>query len=175
MTTTWVRHEGQPRYGLGSDTQTLQWVRRSWRPENAIASRGELLTHAQKRIAELLGREAPGRDQGWRPVTSRTASFAMALLDLLMHADDLATPQIAPTPEGGLSIEWLVDGDSLSVNIDDDGLTIVAELDNGEYALQPFTWEFSNEIDDRIRFAITSAAGYLSKISTGVQHRLISQ
>jgi hypothetical protein len=170
MTATLSRHDVPSQYGLGGDAQTREWVSRAWRPDEG-AARSRILTHAQNRVAELTGPDAPGRDQGWRPVNSGVASFTMVLLDLLIHTNDLATPQIAPTPEGGLNVEWLVDGDSLSLTADDEGLSIVAERDNGEYAFPPYYWEADHGVDT-MNTVIVSAARFLEKISTGIQHRL---
>lgn len=170
MTATLSRHDAPAQYGLGGDAQTRDWVSRAWRPDDG-ASRSRILTQAQNRVAELTGVEAPGRDQGWPPVSTGVASFMMVLLDVLIHTNDLATPQIAPTPEGGLNVEWLVDGDSLSLTADDEGLSIIAELDNGDYAFPPYHWEPDHGVST-MNSVLVGAARFLDKISTGIQYRL---
>jgi hypothetical protein len=167
VTATLSRHDGPAQR---DDAETRRWVARAWRPDDT-ATRSWLLTLAQNRVAEITGPDAPGSDEGWQPVHSVVASFTMTLLDILMHADDLATPQIAPTPEGGLNVEWLVGGDALSLTADLSGLSIIAQRDNDEHAFPSFYWEFGDEIEP-LKSALVIAAGFLEKISTGIQHRL---
>ena len=166
VTATLSRHDGPARR---EDAETRRWVARAWRPDDT-ATRSRLLA-TRDQGPEITGPDAPGSDEGWQRVHSAVATFTMTLLDILMHADDLATPQIAPTPEGGLNVEWLVDGDALSVTADRTGLSIIAQLDNGEDAFPSFYWEFDDDIEP-LKSALVSAAGFLEKISTRIQHRL---
>jgi hypothetical protein len=152
------------------DPATRRWVQQSWVPERP-PTRDQLLTYAQTRIAELSGADGPGCAAGWKPVEGPLASFAMALLGTVIDGDDLATPQVAPTPDGGLDIQWLVCGDSLEITFDyEEGVSIVGRYDHGEYAID-FDWGLNDDID--ALYATTVAAGtFLAKISTGIQHRL---
>lgn len=153
------------------DVATRRWVKQAWLP-GATPTRSQLLTYAQTRIVALTDTDAPGRTLGWTPVNSVAASFAMSLLNLIIADDDLATPQIAPTPDGGLDIQWLVSGDSLEITIDlEDGLSIVGRSDNGEYVFGPFEWDFNDDVDILVSILV-SAGTFLEKISTGIQHRL---
>jgi hypothetical protein len=146
-------------------------VAQSWTPDVPL-TRAELLTHAQTRIAALTATDAPGRALGWEPVHGVIASFAMTLLNIVIIGDDLATPQVAPTQDGGLDIQWLVSGDSLEITLDlRDGVSIVGRYDNGEYAFEPFDWAIDDDVET-LRIAARSAGGFLAKISTGIQHRL---
>jgi hypothetical protein len=95
----------------------------------------------------------------------------MSLLNVLIGTDDIATPQIAPTPEGGINVEWLVSGDSLSVTTDLDGVSIVAQFDNGAFAFEPYSWDFDGDVDELCQTLIP-ARQFLEKVSTGIQHRL---
>jgi hypothetical protein len=153
------------------DIETDRWVAKAWRPDDSM-TRSQLLTYAQNRIAELTSPTAPGPAAlGWEPVHSAIASFTMSILNVLVSSDDVATPQVAPTPEGGLNVEWLVSGDSLSVTTDLVGLSIVAQFDNGDYAFEPYFWDFDGGTESLIQ-VLTPAARFLEKISRGIQHRL---
>lgn len=175
LTATLSRHDVPRLGGFEGDTQTRRWVARGWRPEDSDASRSLLLTHAQVRIAQLTSAGAPGRDRGWLPVPTSVSTTVMALLDFLIKTDDLATPQIAPTPEGGLNVEWLVSGDSLSLTVDREGVSLIAEFDNGEFAFPPLSWDFQHDSSETLGRALASASLFLEKISTGIQHRLLTR
>ncbi|KZS80333.1 hypothetical protein A4G29_11405 [Mycobacterium kansasii] len=96
----------------------------------------------------------------------------MSLLNIVVASDGLATPQIAPTPDGGLDIQWLVSGDSLELTLDfEDCLSIVGRCDNGEYVFGPYEWDFQDDVDTLVPILV-SAGRFLEKISTGIQHRL---
>lgn len=156
------------------DDAHRRWLARAWQPDRSV-TRAQLLTHAQNRIAELTNRDAPGRALGWQPVHRVVAQLAMSLLEALITGDDLATPQVAPTPEGGINIEWLVSGDALSVTVDLEGLSIEAHLDNGEYAFAPRYWDYGanqEALIRELRQVLPIASRFLDKISTGIQHRL---
>lgn len=160
-------------YRFGSpvrDLATQRWVEQGWVPE-LPPTRDELLTYAQKQLAAITATDAPSRVFGWTPVNSALASFAMLLLNNVVNGDDLATPQVAPTQDGGLDIQWLVSGDSLEIAIDpDEGVSIVVRYDNGE-CMFDFDWGWDDDI--RHLFAATQSAGvFLGKISTGIQHRI---
>lgn len=100
MTATLSRYDRPGASVRQDDPATQRWVEQAWIPE-APLTRAELLTHAQTRIAALTAADAPGRALEWEPVHDVIASFAMALLNVVIHGDDLATPQVAPTPDGG--------------------------------------------------------------------------
>jgi hypothetical protein len=153
------------------DRATERWVEQAWMPE-VPPTRDQLLTYAQTRIAALTGADAPSRSVGWKPVPNAAASLAMTLLSTVINGDDLATPQVAPTQDGGLDIQWLVCGDSLEITIDvDDGVSIVGRYDNGEDAFAPFEWIFDDDVE-LLYAAAVSAGSFLEKISTGVQRRM---
>jgi hypothetical protein len=171
MTATLSRRDRPRESYTREDRATRRWVAKGWTADSPL-TRSQLLTFAQNRIAELTGPEAPGRSLGWEPVHSVVASFAMTLLDMVVTGDDLATPQVAPTPDGGLEIQWLVSGDSLAIAIDlEDCVSIVARRDSGDHAFEPFDWDFDDDIETLIP-AVVAAGRFLEKISTGIQHRL---
>lgn len=168
MTATLSRRD---RPSVRQDAATRRWVKRAWLPE-VTPSRSQLLTYAQTRIATLTDADAPGRSIGWAPVHSAIANLAMSLLNIVVASDGLATPQIAPTPDGGLDIQWLVSGDSLELTLDfEDCLSIVGRCDNGEYVFGPYEWDFQDDVDTLVPILV-SAGRFLEKISTGIQHRL---
>lgn len=153
------------------DPATRRWVKQAWQPD-VPPTRDELLTYAQTRIAALTAADAPRQALGWQPVHGVVASFAMALLNTVVDGDDRATPQVAPTPDGGLDIQWLVSGDSLEITVDlDDGISIVGRYDNGEYAFEPVDWTFDGDVKLLYEAAL-SAGRFLEKISTGIQRRV---
>ena len=157
-----------PRFA--QDQQTLTWVLSERAPDSP--SRQRLLTYAQQRIAALTAANAPTMSVGWRPVHPAVASFAMSLLNVIIDDGDLATPQVAPTPDGGLDIQWLVSGDALELSIDlEDGVSIVAQFDSGDYAFTPVDWDFDDAVDALVP-ALVTARTFLEKISTGIQHRI---
>lgn len=174
MTATLSRRDrpsASDQYGRPVDPATRRWVKRAWESEGTL-TRAQLLTHAQTRLAELTGPDTPGCSVGWTPVHSAVATFAMSLLNVVVDDDDLATPQVAPTPDGGVEIQWLVAGDSLEITIDlDDSVSIVGRLDSGEYAFEPFDWDLEDDVKALIPMLV-SAGSYLKKISTGIQHRM---
>jgi hypothetical protein len=94
----------------------------------------------------------------------------MSILGVLVNDDDVATPQIAPTPDGGIDVEWLVSGDSLSVTADLDGISIVGQFDNGDYAFEPYSWDFHGDAEG-LRKVLHSASSFLEGISAGIQYR----
>lgn len=153
------------------DPATQRWVKQAWQPE-VPPTRDELLTYAQTRIAALTEAD-PSRDAlGWQTVYGAVASFAMALLNTVVDGDDRATPQVAPTQDGGLDIQWLVSGDSLEITVDlNDGISIVGRYDSGEYAIGPVDWTFDEDVE-LLQAAALSAREFLGKISTGIQHRV---
>lgn len=154
------------------DPATQRWVEQAWMPE-VPPTRDQLLTYAQTRIAALTGVDAPSRGLVWEPVHSAIASFAMTMLNTVINGDDLATPQVAPTQEGGLDIQWLVSGDSLEITIDvDDGVSIIAQFDNGDYAFEPVDWAFDDGDVEMLHAVLVTAGSFLEKISTGIQHRV---
>jgi hypothetical protein len=152
------------------DPATRRWVEQAWMP-GLTPTRDQLLTFAQKRIAELTAADAPGSAAGWEPVHGPLATFAVALLGIIINSDDLATPQVAPTPDGGLDIQWLVSGDSLEIIFDvKEGVSVVGRYDSGDCAID-FDWGLDGDIEALHK--VTVAAGtFLGKISTGIQHRL---
>lgn len=153
------------------DPATQRWVKQAWQPE-VPPTRDELLTYAQRRIAALTKADASRDALGWQPVSGAVASFAMALLNTVVDGDGRATPQVAPTKDGGLDIQWLVSGDSLEITVDlHDGISIVGRYDNGEYAISPVDWTFDEDAE-RLHVAVHSAREFLGKISTGIQHRV---
>lgn len=152
------------------DPATRRWVQQAWMP-GFTPTRDQLLTFAQTRIAELTATDAPRQAAGWQPVNGPLATFAIALLGIVINADDLATPQVAPTPDGGLDIQWLVCGDSLEITFDvNEGISIVGRYDNGNCAID-FDWGLDDDVE-ALREAIVAAGTFLGKISTGIQHRL---
>ena len=168
MTAVLSRHE-RPDNSV-RDPATRRWIQQAWMPE-VTPTRDQLLTFAQTRIAELTAADAPTQAVGWKPVHGPLATFAIALLGTVINADDLATPQVAPTPDGGLDIQWLVCGDSLEITFDvNEGISIVGQYDNGNCAID-FDWDSGDDVE--ALYEATVAAGtFLRKISTGIQHRL---
>ena len=156
---------------IRQDAETRRWAAKAWQPEGSV-TREQLLTFAQNRIAELTGPDGLAAPLGWEPVHNAIASFTMSVLAVLVSRDDVATPQVGPTPEGGINVEWLVSGDSLSVTADLDGLSIVAQFESGDNFFQPYFWDYSDGEIANLKRVLTSAARFLEKISTGIQQRL---
>lgn len=162
-----IGNAAPPRFA--QDQQTRTWVLSEHAPDSP--SREQLLTYAQQRIASLTAATSPAVAVGWKPVHSAVATFAMSLLTVIINDGDLATPQVAPTPEGGLDIEWLVSGDSLELTVDlEDGVSISGLWDSGEHAFKPVDWEFEESVDTLVP-ALVAARTFLAKISTGIQQR----
>ncbi|HEU5045698.1 MAG TPA: hypothetical protein VFT75_16360 [Nocardioidaceae bacterium] len=109
---------------------------------------------------------------GWdshraQPTTPIAAMAANGLLTELV-ADDGPTPQLAPFPDGGVQIEWLVGGTSLVVDVDADGdVLITADEPSGD---ELFSIEFPFWNPDPV--GLDLCRRLLEKMSGMVERRL---
>lgn len=87
--------------------------------------------------------------------------------------DGLATPQFSPLPDGGLYITWLVGGDRLTINLDPDEISIRGAWRDGHEAFR-FDAGFGTFLPSELESAIDDARSFLLKISTRVQHQLLT-
>jgi hypothetical protein len=163
-----------PRFA--QDQQTRTWVFSDRAPVDP--SRADILKYAQRELAAL--RRLP---RGWDggkgvPLRPEFASLALLLVDLVTTDDGLATPQFSPLPDGGLSITWLVGGDRLAINLDPYGLDPYGISIRGVWAGGHESFRFEPDSASFLRSefeaAIDDARTFLLKISTRVQHQLLT-
>ena len=96
-------------------------------PESAQpTSRNQLFTYAAHSILNAVGPEGSS--------TAKTASTVRTALELTNYflEDGAATPQATPDADGGVNVEWLVNGNSLVINcLSDSEVYIWAENADG--------------------------------------------
>lgn len=158
-----------PRFA--QDQQTRTWVFSDKQP--AAPTQSDILRYAQRELADL--RRLP---RGWdagkgMPLRAEFASTALFLVDLLTTEDGLATPQFSPLPDGGLCITWLVGGDRLTINLDPYGISIRGVWRDGHEAFR-FEPDHVVFLQSELEAAIDEARSFLLKISTRVQHQLLT-
>ena len=158
-----------PRFA--QDQQTRTWAFSESPP--AAPSRSDILRYAQRELAGL--RRLP---RGWDggdgiPLRPEFASMALFLVDLVTTENGLATPQFSPLPDGGLYITWLVGGNRLTINLDPYGISIRGVWRKGHEAFR-FEPDRAAFRQSELESAINEARGFLLKISTRVQHQLLT-
>lgn len=146
-------------------------VVRWWAPRGpGYVTRQDLLLLAQRRIANLMNAHPDWGDEGGLPVTPAAAKMAMEVLLRLITTDNRATPQMSPTGDGGLDIEWLVSGNHLSLSVARDGNVILwaTKQDGAEV----FSFDSTEEPAYLVHYALKEADNFLSEISASVRNRL---
>lgn len=150
-----------------NEATILRW----WVPRGpGYVTRNDLLLFAQRRIAHLMNIPPNWDDEGGVPVTPAAAKMAVAVLQCLITADNLATPQIAPSGTGGLDIEWLVSGNHLSLSVAPDGNIVIWATKQG--GTEVFSFDSTNNPAYLVNYALKEADNFLSEISAGVRNRL---
>lgn len=146
-------------------------VVRWWAPRGpGYVTRQDLLLSTQRRIANLMNVHPDWGDEGGLPVTPSAAKMAMEVLLRLITADNRATPQMSPTGDGGLDIEWLVSGNHLSLSVAPDGNIILwATKHDG---VEVFSFDSTEEPAYLVNYAFKEADNFLSEISVSVRNRL---
>lgn len=120
---------------LATDATWTSWVR-----AGEAGSADVMLQAAQQKISRLT-RLKRGWDGGAGRPTSSLA--AMVLNGILIHVTSTAgpTPQIAPLPDGGVQVEWLVSGNSVEINVDGRGeVTVLSSDDSGTPVFEAEHW-----------------------------------
>jgi hypothetical protein len=160
-----------PRFA--QDQQTRTWVLSDNPP--AMPPRADVLRYAQRELAAL--RRLPKGWDGGKGVALRPglATLALLLVDLVTVDDGLATPQFSPLPNGGLYITWLVGGDRLAIELEPEGMSVRGVLSGGS---EVFNRDFEPNprtfLQSELEGAINEARSFLLKISTRVQHQLLT-
>lgn len=150
-----------------NEANIVRW----WAPRGPeYVTRNDLLLFAQRRVAHLMNMPPDWDDEGGVPVTPSAAKMALALLLRVITADNLATPQISPTRNGGLDIEWLVSGNHLSLSVAPDGnIVLWATKQDGT---EVFSFDSTENPANLVNYALKEADNFLSEISAGVRNRL---
>jgi hypothetical protein len=164
-----IANPASPRFA--QDQQTRTWVLSG--TEHASPLRDDVLNYAQRELASL--RRLP---RGWDggsgiPLRPGFANMALVLVGLVTADHGLATPQFSPLPDGGVGMTWLVGGDRLTINVDPWGICIRGVWRSGLEAFV-FEPEVGSFLLSELEGAINEARGFLLKISTRVQHQLLT-
>jgi hypothetical protein len=140
---------------------------RTWQRHPADISRETLLQHAQAKLDRLM--ELP---EGWdgHRATHPTPLAAMVVNGILEYLlfDDCATPQLAPRPDGGIEVEWLVGGVGVNVGVSPTGMAFVTVDDDQGNELVDGSFDFWAA--DYL--LLDQARNYLEKLSHEVEHRV---
>jgi hypothetical protein len=156
--------------GASARDYPLEDVAMSAWTRHADTPRSVLLQMSRDKLQRLV--ELP---EGWdshrgRPVTILAASVLAGVLDSLVM-DDVATPQIAPLPDGGVQVEWLVSGDSVEIDVSPEGaIVILATYSDGQSEVEAEFYHYAPDVD-----AIERSRMFLGKISQNVSHRLAAR
>lgn len=142
-----------------------------WAPRGpGYVTRQDLLMSAQRRIADLMNVHPDWGDEAGLPVSPSAARMAMEVLLRLIAADNRPTPQISPTGDGGLDIEWLVSGKHLSLSVAPDGNIILwATRHDGA---EVFSFDSTEDPAYLARYALKEADNFLSEISGSIRKRV---
>jgi hypothetical protein len=145
----------------------------SWGPRGPeYVTKAELLRFAQRQIVQLMNLSPNWDDAGGLPASPQSAKMALALLVRIVSADNLATPQVSPTGNGGLDIEWLVSGNHLSLSVAPDGeIVLWANASDGS---EVFSFDSTEDPVDyeHVNYALKYGEHFLHEISAGVRNRV---
>jgi hypothetical protein len=138
---------------------------RAWERGSRGVPREHLLEAAREKLSRLM-RLASGWD-GHRgePTTLIAAMVTNGLLTKLVQ-DDGPTPQLLPSPDGGVQVEWLVSGFSVHVDVDPAGEVLAAadEPTGSEIFSDEFPyWAPNAEILARCRVLLREMAEHLER------------
>jgi hypothetical protein len=138
---------------------------RAWERGAHVVPREALLTEAREKLSRLLGLPS-----GWDGHTGQALApvAAMAMNGVLTELvrDDGPTPQLAPLPDGGIQVEWLVAGISLRIDVDTMGDVSVTgdEPGNAELFADEFPyWEPDYWVLDKCQTLLEKMAGFVEK------------
>lgn len=171
--TTVTQHRDRPSSAWSLTAGDARGVFLPWGPrEPGYVTKGELLFFAQRQIVELMNLPPDWDDDCGLPATPQAAKTALGLLQRLVSADNLATPQLAPTGTGGLDIEWLVSGNHLSLSVAADGSIVLwANASDGS---EVFSFDSTEDPADyeHVSYVLKYAEHFLHEISAGVRNRI---
>lgn len=141
----------------------------SWeRGGSGAATRDELLSAARAKLNRLTHLR-----EGWDGHRASTMGLlpVMVLNGVLgsLVRDDQPTPQIAPMADGGVQVAWLVNGQSVEVEVSPEGQVVVFAYDDetGEYSIDD---EFEYNSPDLM--VIRAAREKLDRLASDVRVRL---
>lgn len=140
---------------------------RAWSRGVGAAPREVLLNSVRRKITRLL--VMPFGWDGFRAtsISPIAGMVANGVLDLLV-SDGAPTPQIAPLADGGLEIEWLVDGTAVQVQVSADGeVLVLVEAPNGRELLDGSFRYWNTDY-----MLIGQAKAYLDKMGHEVEFRV---
>lgn len=142
----------------------------SWDKGAQAISRLQLIGAARQKINRLLRLESGWDGHRAKPPTPIAGMVLNGVLERLLF-DDCATPQIAPLPDGGLEVDWLVGGNSVHVEASPEGEVFLdvhtasgVEEASGEFSY----WRIDNHL-------LGLAETFLHKISQDVKTRLLAR
>ncbi len=129
-------------------------------PTTTYRTRRALLTFAMARLRELADRQ--------KATYREPYAVVLRLIDALIGVGS-ATPQIADNGEGGIEVLWLVNGQSLTIDYEDEFEILVTAVDaagNRRFAhtLTAY-WTRSDA-------AVIEAKNFLAEISSSVAHAI---
>ncbi len=120
--------------------------------------------HILKAMAVQLGSIIELRE-GWdggraRPISPVSAIVALYLAALLVD-DMLLLPQTFPLPDGGIQLEWLIDGNGLEIEISPSGEVSTLGVDS--HGVTQIDTEFGAATDGRAIAAVRAYLGTIAK------------
>jgi hypothetical protein len=138
---------------------------RAWERGARVVSKEALLDEAREKLSRLL--QLPmGWDGHMGQALAPIAAMAMNGVLTELVRDGGPTPQLAPHPDGGIQVEWLVAGISLQIDVDTMGdVSVVgdepgnAELVDGEF---PY-WAPDNWTLGKCQTLLEKMAGLVEK------------
>jgi hypothetical protein len=169
QTSITIAHRAAP--GFIQDPETRSWVMSGSGLERP--SRAEILRYAQSELAKLRRLPPDWDGDGGVPLNAVLANLALSLVGEVTVANGLATPQFSPSPDGGLTMTWLVDGDRLTISLDLDEVSLSGTWAGGQDAFR-FVRGWGIPSNEDLSVAVKDARAFLQKISTGVQHQLLT-
>lgn len=126
-----------------------------------------LLAHARSKVERLMNLSYGWDGHRGSPVTPIAAMAANGVMLRLLF-DGAATPQVVPLPDGGLQVEWLVDGNSLVIHVDSAAeVTVLATAADGTEIVDG---DFLAARPDM--FTLDQAKRFLEKMSPHVRVRV---
>jgi hypothetical protein len=108
----------------------------AWERGSRVVSREELLRAARAKLTRLTFLRA-GWDGHRAMPTEVIATQVLNAVLVRVVRDDQPTPQIAPLADGGVQVEWLVEGRSVEIEVSPDGEVVVLaqQPDEPEYLI----------------------------------------
>jgi hypothetical protein len=159
-----------PSAGFVQDVETRSWVVPG--SAHGTPTRIRVLRHAQSEIANLRKLSPDWDGAGGVPLRPELANVAWVFVSHITTSDGLATPQLSPSPDGGLEVVWLVGGDRLTLSVAPDELMLYGRWADWREAFR-FEHRWGSFTPDELIAALDDARRFLEKISDGVQHQLL--